>query len=50
MQREYPKVAQSLKTRQAIRVILNHCMNAVEDMKSNGLLEEGDATTLTVVG
>lgn len=49
MQQEYPGVALSVKTRQAIRSVLNHCRTTFENMREGGVLEEHDAHILAEV-
>lgn len=46
MQQEYPGVALSVKTRQAIRAVLNHCRSTFDQLREGGGLEEHDAEIL----
>ena len=46
MQKEYPGVALSVKTRQAIRAVLNHCNATLEQLREGGVLDEHDADVL----
>ncbi len=49
MQKEYPEVALSVKTLQAIRAVLNHCRTMFENLREGGVLEEHDADILQQV-
>ena len=46
MKKEFPGVALSVKTRQAIRAVLNHCRSTLVELQEKGILEEHDAETL----
>lgn len=49
MQQKYPGVALSVKTRQAIRAVLNHCRTTFEQLREGGVLEEHDVDVLSQV-
>jgi hypothetical protein len=49
MQQKYPGVALSVKTRHAIRAVLNHCRNTFEQLREGGVLEEHDSYLLSQV-
>ncbi|XP_062306835.1 sodium/hydrogen exchanger 10-like isoform X2 [Osmerus eperlanus] len=46
LQRDYPEIAISVKTRQAIRSVLNNERDAIHTLLSGGLLDETEAATL----
>ena len=49
MQKEYPGVTLSVKTRQAIRAVLNHCRSTLDQLREGGVLEEHDGNILSQV-
>ena len=49
LQRDYPEIAISVKTRQAIRSVLNNERDAIHTLLSGGLLDETEAATLNKV-
>lgn len=46
LQREHPGIAISVKTRQAIRTILNNARDVIHELKGGGLLDEAEAVKL----
>ncbi|XP_067045427.1 sperm-specific sodium:proton exchanger-like [Acropora muricata] len=46
LQREHPGIAISVKTRQAIRTILNNARDVIHELKGGGLLDEAEAAKL----
>ncbi|XP_071957219.1 sperm-specific sodium:proton exchanger-like isoform X2 [Antedon mediterranea] len=46
LQREHPGIAVSVKTRQAIRTVLNHSRDTITELQGAGLLDETDAHKL----
>ncbi|XP_057290115.1 sodium/hydrogen exchanger 10-like [Hydractinia symbiolongicarpus] len=46
LQREHPGIAISVKTRQAIRSVLNNARDALNDLRSNGVLDKHEAIKL----
>ncbi|KAL9955551.1 hypothetical protein ACROYT_G036889 [Oculina patagonica] len=46
LQREHPGIAISVKTRQAIRTILNNARDVIHELKGGGLLDEAEAGKL----
>ena len=46
LRKEHPGVAQSVKTHQAKRSVLNHCMDTVKKMLGGGILDQSDADKL----
>lgn len=50
LQREYPGIAISVKTRQSIRSVLNTAMDTVYNLRGGGLLDETEAKKLEKVG
>ena len=46
LRKEHPGIAISVKTRHAIRSVWNQCKEVVDDMRSDGLLDEGDSERL----
>lgn len=46
LRKEHPGVAQSVKTHQAMRSVLNHCMDTVKKMLGSGILDQNDADKL----
>ena len=49
LQREHPGIAISVKTRQAIRTILNNARDVIHELKGGGLLDEAEAAKLESV-
>ena len=49
LQREHPGIAISVKTRQAIRTILNNARDVIQELKGGGLLDEAEAGKLESV-
>ena len=49
MQKEYPGVALSVKTQQAVRAVLNDSRRIMEQLKEGGVLEEHDANVISQV-
>ena len=49
LQREHPGIAISVKTRQAIRTILNNARDVIHELKGGGLLDEAEAVKLESV-
>lgn len=49
LQREHPGIAISVKTRQAIRTILNNARDVIHELKGGGLLDEAEAGKLESV-
>lgn len=49
LQREYPGIAISVKTRQSIRSVLNTAMDTVHNLRGGGLLDETEAKKLEKV-
>ena len=49
LQREHPGIAISVKTRQAIRTILNNARDVIHELKGGGLLDEAEAEKLESV-
>ena len=49
LQREYPGIAISVKTRQSIRSVLNTAMDTVHRLRGGGLLDETEAVKLEKV-
>ena len=49
LRKEHPGVAQSVKTHQAIRSVLNHCDDTVRKMLGSGILDQSDADKLFLV-
>lgn len=49
LQREHPGIAISVKTRQAIRTILNNARDVIQELKGGGLLDEAEAAKLESV-
>ena len=49
LRKDHPGVAQSVKTHQAIRSVLNHCVDTVKKMFGSGILDESDADKLLSV-
>ena len=49
LRKDHPGVAQSVKTHQAIRSVLNHCVDTVRKMLGSGILDESDADQLLSV-
>ena len=50
LQRDHPGIAVSVKTRQAIRTVLNISRDTIIDLKGAGLLDEGEVHKLEKVG
>ena len=49
LQREHPGIAISVKTRQAIRTILNNARDVIHELKGGGLLDVAEAGKLESV-
>ena len=49
LQRAHPGIAISVKTRQAIRTILNNARDVIHELKGGGLLDEAEAAKLESV-
>ena len=49
LQREHPGIAISVKTRQAIRTILNNARDVIHELRGGGLLDEAEAGKLESV-
>ena len=49
LQREHPGIAISVKTRQAIRTILNNARDVIHELKGGGMLDEAEAAKLESV-
>lgn len=49
LQREHPGIAISVKTRQAIRTILNSARDVIHELKGGGLLDVAEAAKLESV-
>jgi sodium/hydrogen exchanger 10/11 len=49
LQKEYPGIAISVKTRQSIRSVLNTAMDTVHNLRGGGLLDETEAKKLEKV-
>ena len=49
LQRKHPGIAISVKTRQAIRTILNNARDVIHELKGGGLLDETEAAKLESV-
>ena len=49
LQKEYPGIAISVKTRQSIRSVLNTAMDTVHNLRGGGLLDETEAIKLEKV-
>jgi hypothetical protein len=49
LQKQHPDIALSIKTRQAIRSVLNSLRNGIHDLQSDGILEESDGHKLKKV-
>ena len=49
LQREAPGIAISVKTRQAIRTILNNARDVINELRGGGLLDEAESGRLESV-
>ncbi len=49
IRKEHPGIALSVKTHQATRSVLNHCQDVIQQIISNGMLDETDADKLLKV-
>lgn len=49
LQREHPGIGISVKTRQAIRTILNNGRDIIQELRGGGLLDETEAARLEAV-
>ena len=49
IRKEHPGIALSVKTHQATRSVLNHCQDVIQQIISNGMLDEIDANKLLKV-
>ena len=49
LQRVHPGIAVSVKTRQAIRTVLNHSRDAIRELQGAGLIDESEAHKLEKV-
>lgn len=49
LQKEYPGIAISVKTRQSIRSVLNTAMDTIHNLRGGGLLDETEAMKLEKV-
>lgn len=50
LQKQHPDIALSIKTRQAIRSVLNNLRDGVHELLMDGILEEAEGTKLEKVG
>ena len=46
LQRQHPGIAISVKTRQAIRSVLNNARDTLYELRSNGVLDKNEANKL----
>lgn len=49
LQKQHPDIALSIKTRQAIRSVLNNLRDGVHELLMDGILEEAEGTKLEKV-